>query len=493
MVKNVKILILNLPSPPNMDVNRDYSGGYGTAHKVKRDYYGHSGNLVFPLFLPYVATTLKKAGYALSVLDGQAMKYTKNQVLSSIEKENPEVIISMISLPSIYGDIDLLKKVKEATGAFLIGIGAVCKVMPEEILLKSNIDVVIRDNYPTYGQTLLNLVENFERFKGDEDLDEIKGISYLRSSEVVNNSSANPVENLDDIDFSVYTLLPMDRYKLYFNDLSGKDWNYFPILSSKGCPFPCIYCPYPIGFGKKIIYKSVGKLIQEIEFLKDNFGFNAFLFRDQVFTMDQKRVEKICDEIIQRGLDIKWLFETRVDKISGNLLRKISKAGCNRIHYGVETGDPELLKIIGKPGVSREIVKKTIKTTKENNILTMVHIIVGLPGETKKSLENTYNFILDLDPDYASWNLITPYPGTKLFEMAKEKKLILTYDWSMYTADDLVMRTESLSGEELLKAKEEMDRNFKIRKNLKILGRSFYDKRSLEFLVRRVLFHIFPK
>lgn len=464
------VMVLNLPSPPGMDVNRDYAGGYGTARLVGRKTYGHTGNLVFPVYLPYVITNLKEAGFKVNALDCQAMNLDMNNTLKAVGKNNPDIIVSMISLPSLQGDLELIDKIKEHhPDIFIATIGTVGKVLPEEVLQKSKVDVTLNGDYPLYKDPLQKLIE---RLKSDRtNLDDIKGITYLKENKVIANPFESQEKNLDDIDFSAYQMLPMDKYTLSFDDLLGVKWNYFPILSSKGCPFTCTYCPYPLGFGNRITYKSVETIVDEIKYLKKNFGLKAFLFRDQVLTANQDRIDSLCDKIIGSGIDVKFLCETRVDTVTKDILKKLSHVGCNRIHYGVETGDENLLKRIGKPGINREVIKNAFDMTKKEGILTMAHIIIGLPGEDRETLRNTQEFIKELNPDQASFNLITPYPGTKLFSEAKSKGLIITYDWSKYTTDNIVMRTEKLKANELLRVKRLIILKFMLRKRYNSIKR----------------------
>jgi len=489
-------MILNLPSPPGMDVNRDYSGGYGNAHLVNRKDYGHSSDVLFPVFLPYLATSIKREGYKLKILDAQATRLNIEGITREIRNKQPEFIISMLTLPSIYGDIHLLNKVKEEfPKTFLISVGVVTEFLAEEILRKSKVDFLVSGKYPFYASPIVELIHALEK-KPRRSFKEIPGLVYREEQKGKILIKRNPFqesqtdESLDDLDTKIYREFPMGKYQLCFFDPYGRSLNYFPILSGKGYPFSCIYCPYPIGFGRKIFYKAPINLVNEIEFLNKNFGIKAFVFRDQVFTANKKRIEKICDLISERGLKVNWLFETRVDIISKNLLRKMKTAGCNRIHYGVETGDENLLKKIGKPGVNKKLIKEIFKNTSEQGIYTMAHVILGLPGENKKTLMNTYNFLLEIDPDGVNWNLITPYPGTKLFEIAKQKRLILTYGWEKYNTQEIVMRTEEISSKELMKIKKKFLRNFRIRQIYRRMKKALRSKRDAEFLVRVMIYKI---
>ena len=492
-MENMKVMILNLPSTPGIDLNRDNAGGYGVGRLVKRKDYGHSSDVVFPVFMPYLATRIKREGYDLSILDAQVMKLNVEGVIREITNTQPSFIISMICLPSMYGDIHLLNKIKENfPQIFLISVGAITKFLAEEILAKSKVDFLADGEYPFYSEPIITLIRAIQK-KTAHPVKEIPGLSYKEKTNgkvLIRHNPLQKLQNgqsLDDLDIQIYDEFPMQAYNLRICEPDGKFLNYFPILSGKGCPFPCIYCPYPIGFGRKIFYKSPKNLVDEMEYLSKTFHINAFLFRDQVFTMDSDRTRQICDLIRTRGLKVNWLFETRPDKITRDLVKEMKAAGCNRIHFGVETGDENLLQKIGKPYLNKETVKETFKIMAEEGIYTMAHVIIGLPGENMNSLINTYEFLLELNPHSVNWNIVTPYPGTKLFELAKMKNLILTYNWEKYNSRDVVMRTEQLSGEQLIQATKKFMRNFKIRKSLGMMRKALYNKTCMEYIVRRAI------
>jgi radical SAM superfamily enzyme YgiQ (UPF0313 family) len=184
--------------------------------------------------------------------------------------------------------------------------------------------------------------------------------------------------------------------------------------------------------------------------------------------MNIKHAIKVCEEIIHRKLDIAWFCEARVDHVSRDLLRIMKKAGCKQIHYGVETGDPELIKW-GKPQTDLDAIRKAFRLTKEMDLYAMAHIILGWPDETLETLENTYKFVTEIAPHRVNWNVLTPYPGTKLYDMAKESNLILTHDWSNYTSHTVVMRTKWLNGSQLQKAATKIIRDYSKHRMMKLL------------------------
>ena len=454
-------MILNLPSPPSIDVCRDYAGGFGVAWPIKRTGYGQFAEPCFHPFLPYASAVLSNEGYDYDILDCQRMKLNKLQVLENVKNRNPDVIFSLIGLPSLRKDIELLDMIKGSLpDVHIIGVGTVCRFLQNDILLRS-IDAVLRNDYPYIS----NMVQLIKALNQGHDLKTVPGVSYIKGNNVINTPETPDIE-LDKLLLPNYDTIELDEYES-FVDRRGNRRRYIPILTGKGCPYPCFYCPYPLGFGKKWTHKSPKDIVNEIEYLCSR-GIKAFGFRDQSFLMNKKHATKVCEEILSRRLDIAWACEARVDQASKEILWLMKRSGCIRIHYGVETGDPTLIKD-GKPGTSLETTRKAFRLTKEWDVWTNAHVILGWPDESLETLGNTYRFLLEIDPDSVNWNFLTPYPGTKLYEMAKENNLILTHDWSNYTSHTVVMRTKWLNGSQLQNAATKIIRNYSKHRMLKLL------------------------
>lgn len=471
-------MILNLPSPPHRDVERDWAGGFGTAsYSPRRDDYGQSGEPILQSFLPYASSALSEAGYEFDVLDCQRLKLNPFQVLSNVKKRSPNVIFSLIGLPSLKKDLELLNRIKEPLpNTLVVGVGTVCRVIPSEVLLKSTIDVVLRGSYP-YVSNLTKLVKAFQ---DSRNFKRVPGVSYA-TDEKITSTPESPDLNLDEIPPPSYEVLELDGYAS-FTDINGERYKYVPILGSKGCPYPCLYCPYPLGFGRKWTCRPPKEIVDEIEYLCAIRGIRGFLLRDQSFVMNKKHAINICDEIIQRKLDVAWFCEARVDGITRELLKKMEKAGCKEVHYGVETGDPEIIRI-AKPGVNLGTIRKTFRLMKETGLRALAHVILGWPDDSHETIKRTYKFVLDLDPDDVNWNVLTPYPGTKMHEIAQKDSLILTNDWSKYTSHTIVMKTKNLSGSQLYATKNRIIRDFSKQRMKKLLLQLPHGKKQPRLLI----------
>lgn len=364
----MKVILLNLPSPPHRNIYRDYAGGFGLATPSKRTKHGHDIHVIPPLFDAYAAAILEKEDVKVSILDAQVRDLNLTQLLQYVEKQRPNIVVGRISLPSFHDDLEVMNRIKE-TNSFpvIIGWGVTCKVLPEEALMKSNLDLVIRDELEF---TLPEVVKTIE---ANGELNEVKGISFKQNNKIIHNSNRPTAENLDVLPLPAYHLLDMEKYvvreSLFYPESSeGKLTRFFSVLSSRGCSYTCIYCPYPIGFGQPWRAMSAGKTVDEIEHLAKNYNVKGIWFRDQTFSMDIKRSMAICDEILDRGLEIRWVCETRADKLPSDLLKKMRRAGCTWVFIGVETGDPHLLRTIGKPGYTIEKIEQAFRMARQEGI-----------------------------------------------------------------------------------------------------------------------------
>ena len=328
---------------------------------------------------------------------------------------------------------------------------------------ESNINLVARDSFP-YINSLRSLLKSFEKIG---DLKKLPGFSYIKDNELRNIPSRPPEK--DFIDYRpIYDILPLKEYE-HITTSNGKKRVHIPILGSKGCPYSCLYCPYPLGFGRKPIFKHPKSIVDEIEHLHQ-MGVEYFGFRNQSFTLNKKWAKAVCKEIINRKLDISWICEARVDETSKEILTKMYNAGCRRIHYGVETGDPTLIRM-AKPGVLLQNTKHSFKIAKEIGIWRHAHIILGLPGENKKTLEKTSNFLLNIEPDSVTLNFATPYPGTKMYEIAEKNNWIITRNWAYYSSFDVVMMPPNLRVKDLYKTAMQIKKSLLLRKQKQILSR----------------------
>ena len=194
------------------------------------------------------------------------------------------------------------------------------------------------------------------------------------------------------------------------------------IMTGRGCPYLCAYCATAI-WGRKVRNRSLEHIFKEVEIVKSSYHTVQFTFKDDSFTVNKNRVTEFCNELIKRKLNIKWDCNTRVDLVDKALLCLMKKAGCIGVKVGIETGSERVLSYIEK-GTTLDKARKAAKIFKETGMFWTAYLMMGVPSETKEEVLQSINFMKELKPDYISFSVYEPFPGTKLFDIGVEKGLV---------------------------------------------------------------------
>ncbi len=395
--------------------------------------FSEIGLIVPPLGLAYLAAVLEESDYLVTIIDAPAQGLTFPQLRKELEKLDPDVVGISSTTPNFKeaSKVSRLTKAVCPEATVVIG-GPHVSFTPEETLRENpSIDVACIGE----GEcTLLELIKSLEE---NTDLSEVKGIAYRRNGVVKRNPPQPFIKNLDELPFPARHLLPMNRYRAL-----GKNFVPGTVLTSRGCPFRCIFCSSSLLFGKKFRGRSPENVANELEDLQVEYKIDNIEFLDDLFTFNQKRAEAICQEILDRKLDVRWVCSSRVDTITKKLTMKLKEAGCALIYLGVEAGSQRVLNLI-KKGIRIEQSIRALKWAKEVGIETVASFILGVPGETKEEMEQTIKFAKKLNPDYAQFTIATPFPGTELYEKAIEQGLLSENDWSQYTVLRPIVATEN--------------------------------------------------
>jgi radical SAM superfamily enzyme YgiQ (UPF0313 family) len=210
-------------------------------------------------------------------------------------------------------------------------------------------------------------------------------------------------------------------------------------------------------FGAKFRGRSPKNVVDELEWLKNEYGAEGISFHDDTLTLDKKRIVDICDELIARKINLPWGCQTRVDTVSPEILAKMHKAGCNEVSFGVESGCQRILDAVHKKFELTQ-AEKAIKWAKKEGLFVAVSTIIGYPGETKESMQLTSELMQRIEPDDAWLCIATPYPGTELRALVEKAGWKMTNDWTKYNTMNAIFEIPGLPSEEFTKTREDFYR-----------------------------------
>jgi radical SAM superfamily enzyme YgiQ (UPF0313 family) len=379
----------------------------------------HPQQVTPSLSVCYSAAILEKKGHETTLIDTFTDRYTKEKIIKEVTFTKPDVVIMDVNTSTSNLALKVAKSIKNRTDIPILLIGQHPTAKPETFLFENSpVDLCIREEPEN---TLEVLFDNFEKEIGQ--LVEIRGISFFdnKRKKIVSTKRRETIRDLDSLPFPKHELYMDKRYTFYFPMMIKEKMRIGFMITSRGCPYSCIFCSpaLRVSYGKEYRERTEKNIVDEIEFLISKFKVNAIYFQDDNFTYDKKRVEKICDEIIKRKVDITWSAQGRVDQISKGMVKKMKKAGCSSLSFGIESGSERILKIL-KKGITKNQVKKAFKILKEEGILTHGDFLIGNPTETYSEMEKTLEFAKELNPDILQVCIFTPYPGSSAFKMVKE-------------------------------------------------------------------------
>ena len=265
------------------------------------------------------------------------------------------------------------------------------------------------------------------------DLSNVTGIAFRNGTEIKVTRSGEIFDSLDEIPSPAWNDFDFSKRTVWVEEFNRKV-PYLPVESSRGCPFPCIFCFRVTG--KSVRYRDPKKVADEVERLTERFGQIKFYFVDGTFGIHKKFASELCDEFIRRSLPEKvvWDASSRVDVVDKELLIKMKNAGCIQLGFGIESGDDKMLKIMGKNFTTAD-VKEAIDMCLDAGIQVGGNFILGYPHETRESIKQTIKFAKKLPIDTTNFAIMVPFPGTEVREMAERNMgglKILTNDWRYY-------------------------------------------------------------
>lgn len=365
-----------------------------------------------PLGLAYLAAVLEREGHEIKIFDFSLDPHTSlEDDVQAVCTFDPH-LVGITAMTSVYHSaLETATLLKAYLGRPIVIGGPHATVYPERVLAESPvIDYVVR------GEGEETIQELVHALCGNGDLSAVRGLTYKIRGEILSNPDRPLITDLDALPFPARHLFDLKRYGLR----TPEGQPMATILSSRGCPYHCSYCFKGI-VGRTYRQRSPENIIAEIKQVIAQYGIRNFYFIDDLFTIDQRRLEAITEQLIREQLDIRWQCLGRVDRVNAEILRKMYEAGCRRIHFGIESGNEEVLRRIGK-GIKPEQVRQAVRWAQEAGIHVKGYFMLGLPGDTEETMQQTVDFAVELNLDDAMFSLTTPFPGTRLWDELVKKK-----------------------------------------------------------------------
>jgi len=385
------------------------------------------GDRIAPGLL-YLASATRAAGHNVQIVisDSQhIMKYVQNFA--------PDIVGVSSNTATYQEAADIVRVVKIFSPEMKTVMGgAHVTFEPVTAIEETGTEYVVRGEGETSFPMLLDACQN------RIELGEVPGLCYREGSNIVVKEIAY-VENLDTIPYPSADLIPRNAVHKPF------------VYSSRGCPHRCSYCTIPAFYDGKYRVRAINIVLDEIMSLCDA-GFSHFLFLDDNFTSDTRRVEALCDGMIEMGIKIRWGCQARTDRIAENpnLVSKMAKAGCTSMTIGIESGIDQILDSYNKK-ITLDQVHEAIRIMDSSNIVDFWYYMFGSADsyDTIDFWEANAEFLFDIDRDLVNISIFTPYPGTAVFNQLRAEGRIIEHEWSKWDATHCVYQPEGADARQL--------------------------------------------
>lgn len=397
-----------------------------------------------PLNLAYLAAIAQKNGHTVRIIDGEAERVSPPKMISQTSHFKPDIIGITATTPFYHIAVELARGLKQDNNATPIIIGG-----PHITILKEKAFSNYFD-YAFIGESDRSWEIFLKHYEEGKDISNIKGLFYRKSGGFVFTGMPDVIDDIDSIPFPARHLLKIERYKQ--GTLHGRK-NFTSIMTSRGCPFKCIFCSTEV-FGYRLRRRSLQSVIDEIKSVISSFSIRHFYIADDTLTLDRNYMLEFCARLEKENISITFEGGTRANCVDEELMSAMAKNGLIRLAFGLESVDAHIRKIIKKE-IPLESYAKANKLANKYGVETVNSTILGLPGETRLTAERTLTYLRNArEIKQAHFSIATPYPGTELYEMAKRGDhglKLLSEDFSKYRRyGSPVIEVNDLTSKDLL-------------------------------------------
>lgn len=382
-----------------------------------------------PLGLLHLAGyTEEHSDHRVEIIDAQPHGWIYDELKAEIAKHEFDVCGITAMTFTLTDVIQTCRVVRQVNPSATIVLGGPhVHLFPDETIRFPEVDFLIQ------GEGEIAFVDFLNKLGQPELWPTVPGIVYQDKKGTIHNKGIAPsTTNLDELGFPARHKLDIGLY----TSLLGRDDVITTMFTSRGCPFRCTFCDRPFspvisGFR----WRTAKHVADEIEQCVELGISEAFIY-DDTFSVRKDRVHDLCDEIINRGIKFRWDVRAHVNTVDLDLLKHMAEAGCDRIHYGVESGNDRMLKVIRK-NTTIEKIKRAVKNTKESGMEVLTYFIIGQQTETMSDIQDSIDLAQDLNPNYAHFTVFCPYPGTQIYMEGLERGLIKEDVWKKFAKDPL--------------------------------------------------------
>lgn len=406
-------------------------------------------NIFFPFYLAYTAAILRNAGHEVHIIDGVAMDLPEIDFLERVLAVSPHVVVLETTTHAVSSDLVLAAKIKSILPKVkVVMTGPHATVFANDILNRNSVI-----DFAALGEYEFTVAELMNKLANGVDLSDIKGLLRRENNEIRGNSERGFIPDINLLPRPAFDLFPCNDkpdLAIYTDGIC----TYRPAVtlhSSRGCPFKCDFCLWNqvmYGNGKYRMFEPK-RVVDEMEHVIKDFDAREIYFDDDDFCVNKKHVIEICDEIISRRLAIKWSCMGDAMSTDEEMIKAMSAAGCIFMKFGVESGNEDILKNIGKP-LKPDKAIETSKLCRKYGIRTHATFTFGLDGETIETMKDTLRLANRIKFDYAQASITTPFPGTRYYSKLVEKGFLKDLEWDRFDGtSSCVFDTTFLTGKQI--------------------------------------------
>lgn len=432
---------------------------FTTPHLSREKRYGSlagGGSSSPSLGILILAAVARQQGFDCAVVDASALELTEQELLNRIATLRPDVIGISSTTLAIGNAGNIATAVKRLfPDVLIIAGGPHITAAPIETMTRfPALDIaVIGEGEETIAELLTVLQDN-------ADLASVQGIIYRNGNNICDTGSRPMITDLDVLPFPAWDLLEEFPQRYLPAPFKVRNLPAATLVTSRGCPNTCIFCDRSV-FGSSCHAYSAEYIVNEMTELHQRYDIKEFSFEDDTFVTFKKRLVELCERLISLKLDISWTCLGRVNHVTADNLKLMRAAGCWQISYGIESGSQGILDLVNK-GITLDQVRNAVDLCQAAGIKSKGFFIIGHPGETSETLRMTQDFALKLPLNDISVSLMTPFPGSEIYERASE---FGTFDanWENMNLLNAVFIPNGLNREDLAQAQKELLRRFYLR------------------------------